>query len=731
MTKCRRYLLFLLAAVSVVAAEHRGYVKFNGLPVPGVTVTATRGADTAVAVTDAEGAYFFSDLRDGQWMLSVQMQGFVEDKREVTVAPNTPAITWDLKMLPLAAMNAMPFQRTDLNAAKQAPGTAAKAEAPANAAELSQRAADGFLINGTVNNTASSPFGLSAAFGNNRRGAPSQYNANLGMVLGNSAFDARSYSLTGEKMPKPDYNRFQGLFAFGGPLRIPRLLRRNGPNLTLNYQWARNRNVVSQSGLVPTEAERAGDLSRRPNPIFDPTSGVPFPGNTIPESRISPQTASLLSLYPLPNSASGGRYNYQVPIAANTHQDNLQTRFTQRLARRDNLAGSFAFSSTRSDNPSLLGFLDKTNVMGLNAGLRWTHSFSQRLYTVLGYEYSRATQELTPFFANRVNVSGEAGIMGNNQDPANWGPPSLAFSSGMAALTTAQSSLTRNQTSGVTFDATWGRGRHFLSIGGLYRRQQFNLLSQEDPRGSFAFTGAATQDDFAGFLLGIPDTISIAYGNADKYFRTSTWAAYVSDDWRLNPGLTLNLGVRWEYGSPVTELYGRLVNLDVMPGFDAAAPVVATDPRGALTSDSYPASLIRPDGNNIAPRVAFAWRPFAASSTVVRGGYGVYFDTSVYESVATRMAQQQPLSTSFQVENSRVLPLTMANAFVAAQALARNTFAVDPDFRTGYAQSWNLSVQRDLPASLVLLATYLGSKGTFPTTISSEYVPGGRDRPVP
>ena len=84
--------------------------------------------------------------------------------------------------------------------------------------------------------------------------------------------------------------------------------------------------------------------------------------------------------------------------------------------------------------------------------------------------------------------------------------------------------------------------------------------------------------DFADFLLGIPDTSSIAFGNADKYFRESVYDAYITDDWRVNPQFTLNAGIRWEYGAPITELYGRLVNLDIAPGFSAAAPVVANRP---------------------------------------------------------------------------------------------------------------------------------------------------------
>src|SRR6185436_7085070 len=103
---------------------------------------------------------------------------------------------------------------------------------------------------------------------------------------------------------------------------------------------------------------------------------------------------------------------------------------------------------------------------------------------------------------------------------------------------------------------------------------------------------------------------------------------------------------RWEYNSLITELRGRLVNLDVAPGFGAVAPVLGLSPTGSLTRESYPASLVHPDKNNIAPRIGLSWRPFSASSMVVRAGYGIYYDTSVYQSIASQMAQQSPLSKS-------------------------------------------------------------------------------------
>src|SRR5207247_2074037 len=176
-------------------------------------------------------------------------------------------------------------------------------------------------------------------------------------------------------------------------------------------------------------------------------------------------------------------------------------------------------------------------------------------------------------------------------------------------LSDAQYAFNRNQTSALSTTSFWNRGRHSISFGSEFRRQQFNVLSQQDARGSFTFTGAATGSDFAGFLLGIPDTSSIAFGNADKYFRQPVSSAFITDDWRLSGRVTLNVGLRWEYEGPMTELYERLVNLDVTTGYGQVTPVVARNPKGALTGHVYPGSLIRPDKSGIQPRIAFAWRP--------------------------------------------------------------------------------------------------------------------------
>jgi hypothetical protein len=201
----------------------------------------------------------------------------------------------------------------------------------------------------------------------------------------------------------------------------------------------------------------------------------------------------------------------------------------------------------------------------------------------------------------------------------------------------------------------------------------------------------------------------------------------------LRPELTFNLGVRWEYGAPITELKNRLVNVDVAPGFTGAISVLASSPVGAISGFHYPTSLIEPDKRGFEPRLGTSWRPIPGSTLVIRAGYGIYDDTSIYESSALNMGQQAPLSYSQSVQNAAGCPLTLANGFIQCAGTTADNFAVDPHLRVGYAQTWQLSGQRDLPLALVGTLTYLGVKGThgvqefLPNTypIGSDVQPAG------
>src|ERR1700680_870510 len=185
-------------------------------------------------------------------------------------------------------------------------------------------------------------------------------------------------------------------------------------------------------------------------PTADERNGI-LPDGTV--SPISAQAAALLSYYPLPNFTGSSRYNYQIPVIGATHQDTVQGRLNKTVNRKNQLSGVFALQSARSDNPNLFRFLDTSSTLGINANVNWRHTFTPRFFTNLGYRFARQAVRITPFFENRLNVSGLAGIAGNNQEPVNWGPPTLNFFNGITDLTDPWPCLHRNQTGALSADS--------------------------------------------------------------------------------------------------------------------------------------------------------------------------------------------------------------------------------------------------------------------------------------
>jgi len=629
------------------------------------------------------------------------------------------------------------FQRADVNASNGSNGSngnaaggsmvggdASSSPAPS---EFAQQASDSLVVNGSVSN------GIERrAIGNARKGPGSMYRGDIFGILNNSVLDAQKFSVTGQQTQKTYYNNLRMGVTFGGPLYIPHVTHwaPNSGNFFLTYQLGRNKNSNVQPGLMPTVAQRAGDFSQtltlqgQPVTIYDPSTEAPFPGNRIPASRIDPAARVLLSLYPLPNFVPTANYNYQVALPPINNTQAIQARVNRTINTHNFINSSFAWQGTNAKNPTLFGFNDTNTSAGLNGSLAWRHIFTREFSLNLSDSFSRSIAHTNPFFTGRENIAGQAGITGDNQQPQNWGPPSLSFSSGISGLSDTNYSVTRNQTNAIGISGLWIKRPHNITFGGDYRSLEFNPFYQQDPRGSFGFTGVYTQPagaatgtpglgyDFADFLLGVPDTSSIAFGNADKYFRTTWWDGYITDDWRIAAGLSVNWGMRWEYGSPAVEKYGRLVNLDVAPGFVAEQPVLGANPAGPLTGLKYPAALLRPDHAGFQPRIGIAWHPFFGSSTIVRAGYSITDNTSVYQAITQQMAQQSPFSKSFSVQNSLADPLTLTNGFNASPTSTLNTFGVDPNFRIGYAQNWQVSVQQDVMEGIVATATYLGIKGT-------------------
>jgi len=768
---------------AAAASSWRGVVTFGGLPLPGATVTATQGTKTETAVSDDSGAFQFDDLADGKWTIDIQMQTFAPLLAEVTIAPSVPAAAYDLKLLTpdqiqASAQTAKPVAEAPPSApaaAQTQPPQPPQGKKPAQsnapteipkAPEENEESADGLLVQGSVNNAATSQYATNAAFGNTRSGSKALYTGGMQVNESNSALNARQYALSGVPTAKPTFNLFTGVAALQGPIKIPHILPR-GPIFFLAYVWTRNSTSSTYPGLVPTQAERGigtngaslgyADLSGltnaqgQPITVYQPGTNTPYANNHIPMP--SGPAAALLAFYPAANpgipSASG--YNYQATVLNDVHQDALQSRFDKSVGRKDSFNGRFAFQSTRSDNVNLFGFVDHTGVLGLTTNVQWSHRLKPRVFLYTNFSFSRLRYEMTPNFAGRVNVSKQASIQawdstnplglqgpGSLQDSADWGPPALNFGDGTVGLSDANSSFNRNRSDDVSVSTLIYHGKHNISAGVEFNKRDYNDDFQQNPRGTFNFTGKATQgactnpsicgSALADFLLGIPDTSAIAFGNANKYFREPVYNAYFGDDWRVMPILTINAGLRWDLSAPITELHGNLVNLDVNSGFTAAQPVVGSN----VTGTHFPASLIQPERRMIEPRIGVTWRPIPASTVVIKAGYGLYPDTSVYQNVILNMAQQAPLSKSLSVQNSTSCPLTLANGFTPCASVTSDTFGIDPNFRIGYAQDWQVSIQRDMPFALQMTATYSGVKGTHgPQEILPNSNPLGAADPYP
>ncbi len=568
------------------------------------------------------------------------------------------------------------------------------------------------------------PQGREAVFGNRAGRGQQGMRGALTYTFSNSAFDARPFSLTGQTFEKASYAQNRFGFSLGGPLKLGKWIKSDKTFLFVNFNGNLGRNPFQAIQTLPTALERSGDFSERTAAIiYDPLNrNQPFAGNKIPLARIDPAARGLLEFFPTANQP-GLVQNYQY-VASNLNQSQqLSVRVNRNLTTKDrfDINSNFQWRDANSVQP--WGFRDSVAGLGMSVGLGWTHNISRSTISNTRLNFSRNRSETVPFFAFGEDVGARLGIAGVATNPINYGPPNLSFTN-FGGLTDGSPLLRRDQTISISQAITLVKGTHNLSIGGDHRWMQLNNRTDSNARGSFNFSGTQTSAfdasgqplkgtgfDFADFLLGLPQSSSIRFGGTSTYFRGSATSAFLQDDWRLRSNLSFNLGLRYEYFQPFKEKYGQIANLDISPAFDAVSVVLpgATGPYSGKFNDS----LVDPDKNNLSPRIALAWKPFPKKQLQVRAGYGVYFNGSIYNQFPSRLAAQPPFASTASVNTSTARTLTIANGFATAPSQSiTNSFAVDRNYRVGYAQSWNLSIQQTLPHSLVVEVSYLATKGT-------------------
>ena len=565
-----------------------------------------------------------------------------------------------------------------------------------------------------------------AQFGNRR--APSQIHGMAFMTLANSAVNAKPFSITGQEVPQPAYASSRFGFLVGGPLVIPKIVKDTSTFFYLNYTGTRSRQSYTAVETVPTDLERGGNFSQLlPSVVLiDPTTKAPFPTqNVIPQTMLNPIANSLMSFIPLLNQP-GLVNNYQYLASPPNNTDNLNGRVMRNIGKNDRLAYHLSYQRRDGDNAQPFAFFDTLSGYGIQTDLTWTHNFSPTTILSSRVAFNRNRNETTPFFAYDDAAEAEAAgiVRPSPVPPLDYGPPNLNFTSLNTSLSDGNPVLTRNQSQNLTESVILSRGKHTFTLGMQYGRNDFSTDSQQNARGTFNFTGEETGSDFADFLLGLPQSASIQSGPA-MYFTQNTWNGYVLDDWKVNANLTLNLGLRYEIFAPLQEKYGEMANLVFAPDLAGVTQVTPS-------SGSFPAGLIDPDYRNFSPRVGLTWKaPFIKRSTIVRAGYGIYYNGQAYIPFGLKLAQQPPFATSESVNLSACTEMCLANGLIdlSPQAIT-NTFAVDRYYRTPYAQTWNVTIQHDLGKGFFMEVGYLGTKGThldvlmLPTLGTTGSVPG-------
>jgi carboxypeptidase family protein/TonB-dependent receptor-like protein len=573
----------------------------------------------------------------------------------------------------------------------------------------------------------------------------------------NSGLDAKPYSLSGQQFDKASYDTQRFGVMLGGPLKIPHLLDWSKSTFfAAGWNGARGGTPFDQFSAVPTVAERSGNFSgltgKNGNPItiYNPTSGQPFTNNTIDASAFSPAAVSLLNYVPMPN-LPGTQQNFHYVTAAETDTDALSLRLIHNFGGsgpggpimfgpmggglagrggsgirkpRNNLNVGFHWTRQKvaltNAFPSLAG---STNAQGWNGNAGWIYG-KGRITNNLRFNYNHNRLSTTNLYSGVKNVAGDAGITGVSSDPFNWGLPGISFTS-LAGLNGPAPSRELDQTYTIADTVIWGKGKHNWRFGGDYRRILQGFRSARNAEGSFVFTGFATSqyapgsnqpvpgtgNDFADFLLGLPQQTSLQSGTTAYDFRQNSSDLFVQDDWRIFANLSLNVGVRYEYVGPFTEADNRIVNLDVaFSPQDIAAFRVLPGQSGAFHGN-YPASLVRPDRGDFAPRLGLAWRPF--KQTVVRAGYGINYNLAQYSTFIRNFAFQPPFADTATNVSPYGNFLTLESGFPAtASTSVTNNYALDPNYRLGYVQIWNLDIQRNLAGNVQLNVGYNGAKGT-------------------
>jgi hypothetical protein len=502
------------------------------------------------------------------------------------------------------------------------------------------------------------------------RSGTSSFRGSAFESLRNDALDARNFFATSK--PDVSLNQFGG--TFGGPIKRGRTF--------FFATWERTKQLVSDPILstVPTLANREGDFSDlrnsagQPIIIYDPQTRLPFAGNVIPKDRFDRVALAALQYFPLPNrqGTSTNASNFVGNNESTLDRDIIVGKVDHKLGMNDFLTARYYINDAVTDVTGSYGepvadpLSDATDVRVQNVTVGYTHIFGSNLVNELRGTYLRR-KFIDRHPGLRENLAGAIGLTGVSDQAfpvfniPGYGPSQSATASaattnfGTASLSSptvarVQTPITDRQ---ILESVSWSRGTHAYKFGGEFRTGVNDEARDRGSSGNLTFSplitsnaGAAnTGNALASFALGEVNSASVQVSDLIQT-RASYVALYAQDDWRVTDRLTLNYGLRWE-----TEFPRREVNNKVN-SFDPAKVNPVSGTPGVVTFaglNGTPERAFATDWNNFGPRVGFAYQLNEAGHTVLRGGSGIFYGTTISNSVGDQAALGFSTSASFVV----------------------------------------------------------------------------------
>ncbi len=535
----------------------------------------------------------------------------------------------------------------------------------------------------------------------------------------NDNFDARNFfDPVGRPLPEYKRNQFGATAGLGLGNRFHTLFSYDGLRII------RGSTLLSH---VPTAEMKQGDFSGVSKngvtvALKDPITQTLFPANQIPQQRIHPVSARLLSLLPNPNRPDSSRnFINSQPFVSN--QDTFSNRTDFELNEASKITFAYEYTRNRElEVHPLPAFGSRDSAASQEATLSYDRTLSPNLVATGVLEFSREVQLMLPRHTREPGLLASLGISGlAAEDPEEEGFPAFelsgyrSFGDGGAPDGSVSNQFELNG------NVKYVKGRHHLEFGGEIDWRQINdHRSPSLRRGNFSFTGICTGDAFADFLLGLADSAAKTVGSARQDLRRRGIELFVADDWKVSSHLTLSGGLLYDYTPPHRS---RHANLSVFRPLSFDPP-----PGGRLVNlQGSGGSVVAPDRNNLAPSVGIAVRPFESDLLVIRAGYEMEYESPEPWHYLSYMGRNYPFYYTVAAEASSGGPgLNLSMPFETAVQTELTVRDIEPHLRNAEIHQWRLTIENQIADGWELSATYEGGKGNgmFRTLLANIPSPG-------